>query len=146
MRCPDCYEEVIVGDLNCPYCGADIEEIIDLDPGETRGLMSLVTVSDETEAYAIKDLLENHGIPAAIESYKGSGSIYTSDDDVWGEILVPQGSLDLAFNVVNTYTESAGKPIYMEEVTSDEYEDEEAAEETDSYCEDEIQDNEIVSD
>ncbi len=121
MKCPDCFEEVIVGDLNCPYCGAELEDIIDLAPEENRGYVSLVTVSDESEAYCIKDLLENHGIPAIIESYKGSGSEgYASDDDDWGEILVNRPSLDLAFAIVHNYTESAGRPVTMEEIEPDE--------------------------
>lgn len=139
MKCPDCYEEVIIGDLNCPYCGAELEDLL-ADPEETRGLVSLVTVSDETEAYCIKDLLENHGIPATIESFKGTSSLYMADEDVWGEILVSQGALDLAFSVVNNYTESTGKPIHMEEVTPDEEdedEDEESSEEK-SYDENDV--------
>ncbi len=130
MKCPDCFEEVIVGDINCPYCGAELEDIIDLDSDESRGFVSLVTVSDETEAYCIKDLLENHGIPAAIESYKRNGSsLYSCEDDAWGEILVSQGSMDLAFSVVNTYTESTGRPVDMEEIVADEEDEEDEEEE-----------------
>lgn len=133
MRCPDCFAEVLEGDQNCPYCGADLEDIMDLAPNakEETGFIPLVTVSDETEAYCIKDLLEGNGIPVLLEPAKSDiPSLYSGDDDVWGEILVNRSMSDLAYAIVNNFNESGGVPVNQEQIEPDEEEEEEESEQT----------------
>lgn len=109
MKCLECFEEVVDGEVSCPYCGADLDSVLEMEEEEEGRLSPLITVSDEAEAYSIRDLLESHGISATIESYSGSGDVFGYDDDVWGEIFVSTGQLDIACSVVHKYMESALK-------------------------------------
>lgn len=105
MKCPECFEEVMSGDADCPYCGA----YLGYSSGGSQHV-TLVTVCDEQEALCLRDLLENQGISARIVSYASSSSLYGDSDD-WGEITVPEDSVEFADSIVNSYMKGASGPV-----------------------------------
>lgn len=122
MKCPDCFEEVVIGEVNCPYCGGELDDTLSSE--DDNRLESVATVVDEAEAYCIKDLLENHGIPAVIESYRLNNNGFSYDDDIWGEVFVAGSNVDLACSVVHKYTESTQRPNFLEELGAEDLEEE----------------------
>ena len=130
MRCPECFEEIVLGDADCPYCGADLGALMDVDSDNDRNFVTLVTVCDEHEAFCIRDLLENQGIQARISPYGTNSSSFLTESDEWGEIIVSESALTFADKIVSAYMASSSRPP-CQEVPSDDDIDE------DSYEEDE---------
>jgi len=125
MKCPECLEEVVEGDFSCPYCGASLEDDLDCCPEEESGLASVLSASDEAEAYAIKELLEGEGIPVIIRSHgncveKGD---YNYSMDAWGEVLVNKGDLENSMAIIQKYMDTQRELLIQDE---EETEDEEA--------------------
>lgn len=124
MKCPDCYEEVVVGDTDCPYCGAELNGYMDID-FEDDTFVTLATISDEQEAYCLRDLLENQGITAKIERYGKKTGSFLADDDAWGEIDVASSSLNFAESIVTAYMASASKSALVEVIPPEDEDEEE---------------------
>ena len=124
MKCPDCLEEVMEGDLDCPYCGACLDEEIECEPEEEKGLSHLLSLSDESEAYAIKELLENSGIPVIIQpliAVKDRGGL-DYGPDTWGDILVNGADLDNSLSIVQKYMDARRALLIQDEDSENEEE------------------------
>jgi hypothetical protein len=125
MKCPECLEEVVEGDFSCPYCGASLEDELDCGPEEETGLASVLSASDEAEAYAIKDLLEGEGIPVIIRSHGNSQEKgdFNYSIDAWGEVLVNKVDLENSMAVIQKYMDTQRELLIQDE---EEEEDEES--------------------
>jgi len=126
MKCPECLEEVVEGDLHCPYCGATLEEEIDCEMEEDKGFTHLLSVSDESEAFAIKELLETNGIPVLIRS-QGNNKEKDSLDyssDTWGEVLVNRVDLNNSLSIVQKFMDTQRELLIQEDDRDDERDDE----------------------
>jgi uncharacterized protein YbaR (Trm112 family) len=121
MKCPECFEEVLEGDQSCPYCGAELEQDVESDIEDEKGLFSILTVSDETEAFSIKDILENEGIPVLIRSHSSREmSDYDYSTDAWGEVLVNRGDVENSLALINRYMETQRELLIKDGVADDE--------------------------
>lgn len=117
MKCPDCLEEVVDGDLNCPYCGASLDEETDCDLEEEKSFTHLLSLSDEPEALAIKELLEANGIPVIIRSHRThrEHDALNYSVDTWGEILVNRVDLENSLSIVQKYMDTQRELLIQEE-------------------------------
>jgi hypothetical protein len=123
MKCPECLEVVMEGDPQCPYCGAHLED--DLEYGiedEERGLTSVLSVSDEQEASAVKEVLEGDGIPVIIKSQKArpDRGDCAYGVDTWGEILVNKEDMENALATIQKYMDTQRELLIQEDVPEDE--------------------------
>lgn len=111
------------GDPQCPYCGAHLED--DLEYGiedEERGLTSVLSVSDEQEASAVKEVLEGDGIPVIIKSQKArpDRGDCAYGVDTWGEILVNKEDMENALATIQKYMDTQRELLIQEDVPEDE--------------------------
>ncbi|MDQ7822137.1 MAG: hypothetical protein RDV48_05015 [Candidatus Eremiobacteraeota bacterium] len=122
MKCPECLEEVVVGDLHCPYCGAELEDEGESELEEDRGLAPLMSVADEAEASGIKELLEVNGIPVVIHSQKRASerADYHYSIDTWGEVLVNRGDLESSLLILQKYMDTQRSLLIQEEDVDEE--------------------------
>ena len=95
MKCPECFEDVMADESECPYCGTYLG-CGDSGYGCGSDYVSLMTVSNETEAAKIRDLLDSQGVPARISPYSAEEKTL----DEWGEITVPEDMIHFASSVV----------------------------------------------
>lgn len=117
MKCPECLEEVMDGEASCLYCGASLVDEVDAELEEERGLTSVLTASDETEAYAIKELLEGNGIPVLIRSHDGfrvKGD-FDYGMDTWGELLVNKVDAENSISLIQKYMDTQRDLLIQEE-------------------------------
>lgn len=95
MKCPECFEDVMSDESECPYCGTYLG-CGDSGDGFGGNYVSLMTVSNETEAAKIRDLLDSQSVPARISPYRAD----EKSADEWGEITVPEDMLHFASSAV----------------------------------------------
>lgn len=127
MKCPECLEEVVDGEYNCPYCGANLEEEMDSELEDEKGFASVLSVSDEQEAFSIKELLESNEIPVFIRPHTGGGVPEDYGQDAsWGEILVNKIDFENSLSIIQKYMDAQRELLIQDEVQDEELEDEES--------------------